>query len=516
MDQLKAILEYKFWILAGLAILLPPIGWWAATDSLAVETEAREKKIADAEKALGTVKEVPNDKWIQGAKEIGRELNASVAESQEHLYQHQKGVMKFPQIVQDALDKCHLKYRQDGTTQDFFNAKEFFVGCYDQDWKDARDVVKPFNVRTGEGLVLLPLELTSTGTEVPLITRHPEVESWRQTLGFTAAQMYDVQEDVWFLRSLMQAIAKVNAGTTEIGNARIKRLIQASLRGGDASDLAARRQAKGGTTATASRSRSMSANFGSRPGGAGGGGDSQYKGPKNFDPDDIFGSDGSKDTSGGTGKKDAAASVDVKRWVEATQKYNKRGFVLQVVMDEREIPSLLTALSESPFPIEIKHVEHQVYTGRTGAEFSQLNNALNESVEGVEQTIEQKKQQQRIMDGMRMAFNVNYLAEVTVAGTLTFYNAPASAASKSTATGKAGGTQPAAAKTQSSTGAVGGKGSAGAGATKASPAATKPSATSSQGKAGPGTAASSKTVAPSGQPANATKTAPAGKSATGE
>ena len=44
MDQLKAILEYKFWILAGLAILLPPIGWWAATDSLATETETAQEE----------------------------------------------------------------------------------------------------------------------------------------------------------------------------------------------------------------------------------------------------------------------------------------------------------------------------------------------------------------------------------------------------------------------------------------------------------------------------------------
>ena len=409
--------------------------------------------------------------------------------------------MKFPDIVQHALDKCHLKYRQDGTTQDFFAAKEFFVGCYDQDWKDARDVVKPFNIRTGEGLVLLPLEITSSGTEVPLITRHLEVESWRQTLGFTAAQMYDVQEDIWFLRSLMQAIAKVNAGATEIGNARIKRIILAELRGGDGADLAARRQPKSGSTGGTSKMRgSMSANLAGRFGG--GGGESGFKQPKSFDPDDVFGSDGSKDTTGGNGKRDAGAPVEAKRWVEVTQKYNKRGFVLKLVMDEREIPSLLTALSESPFPIEIKHVEHQIYTGRSGAEFSQITSALSETAaEGSEQQgREQKQQQQRIVDGLRMAFNVNYLAEVTVAGTLTFYNQPASAAAKGAATAKAGGTQPAAAKTQSSTRAVGSKAAAASSSSKAASAAVKPS--------------SSKTAAPSTQPINAAKTTPASKSAT--
>ena len=37
MDQLKVLLEYKFWILAGVALLLPPIGWYAATDDLAAD-----------------------------------------------------------------------------------------------------------------------------------------------------------------------------------------------------------------------------------------------------------------------------------------------------------------------------------------------------------------------------------------------------------------------------------------------------------------------------------------------
>lgn len=66
MDQLKLVLEYKFWILAGVAILLPPIGWWAATDHLATETASRSKKIAEYDKRISDLKDVPNEKWIQG------------------------------------------------------------------------------------------------------------------------------------------------------------------------------------------------------------------------------------------------------------------------------------------------------------------------------------------------------------------------------------------------------------------------------------------------------------------
>jgi hypothetical protein len=526
MDQLKIVLEHKFWILAGLAILLPPIGWWAATGNIAEETDGRNKKIEAAEKAISGVKEVPNNKWIDGAKEIGKELNASVAESQQHLFEHQTPVMRFPQYVQDALDKCHLKYRQDGSTstdpkvqKNFLAAKQFFVDCYADDWKNAVAVVKPFKVTTGEGLVLLPLEITGSSTEMPLITRHNEVETaWRGTLGFTATQMYDVEEDVWFLKALMQAIAKVNEGATELGNARIKRVLQVVLRGGDESDLVTRRTAKaGGTGAPATPKTSGSMNLGgnTRGGGGGGGGQSSFKAPKALDPDDVFGADGSKDAAAAAtgGKKDSSGPVELRRWAQSTQKYNKRGFVMKLVMDEREIPTLLTALTFSPFPIEIRQVEHQAYTGRTGSEFSQINSALTESAEGTEQTPEQKQQQQRIIDGLRMAFNVNYLAEVTVAGTMTIYSEPSAAASSGTA--KSGATQPATTSAPSSAAAAKGKAAPGKSASKtgaSASGATKTPATP-LGKAASATPAT-KSGASTAKPSSSKTPPPAGKSST--
>ncbi len=102
MDQLKLLLEYKFWILAGVALLLPPIGWYAATDDLAAVTAGRIKKIDGTEKQVDGLKDPQNEKWIAGVKEIDRELNTSLNQSQERLYEHQKPIMTMPAIVQQA------------------------------------------------------------------------------------------------------------------------------------------------------------------------------------------------------------------------------------------------------------------------------------------------------------------------------------------------------------------------------------------------------------------------------
>ena len=199
------------------------------------------------------MKDPQNEKWIAGVKEIDRELNTSVNQSQERLYEHQKPVMTMPAIVQQALDRCKLTYRHEGTVSDeFLTARELFVQSYAEDWHNTVKIVKPFSMTTGEGLVVLPdpQQQQQEGG----ITRHWEVESWRQSLGFTADDMWGVQEDVWFLRCLMQAIARVNEGTTELGNSRIKKINEAILRGGDLSDLKLRQAgntgSKPGTTAT--------------------------------------------------------------------------------------------------------------------------------------------------------------------------------------------------------------------------------------------------------------------------
>jgi len=442
MDQLKLALEHKFWILAGLAILLPPIGWWAATDNLATETAARNKKIADTEKRIPDPKDFPNEKWIQGEKQIERDLTTSVTDSQERLFEHQKSEMTLPPVVQGALNKCKVKYRGDGgALEDFLNAKEFFVQSYLEDWKNTVNLVKPFKARTGEGLVFLNDEPTEVGTP---ITRHLEVEQWRQSLGFTGPQMWDVQEDLWFLRSLMQAIARVNQGATEIGNSRIKRINEATLRGGDLTDLATRRAGTAGANPVGNQSGTgVQISFGHNRGGGATSGPT-YTAPKPFDPDDIFGDDGGKANTGATpGKKDKdVVVVETKRWAETGAKWHKRGFVLRLVMDEREIPTLLTSLSESPFPVEILHVEHSVHSSNTADAFRSITDAgATTSPDGSETSTEQQALQQRILENLRMAFNMHYLADVIVAGTLTIYDEPATTASKNAPATQAGSNQ---------------------------------------------------------------------------
>jgi hypothetical protein len=373
---------------------------------------------------------------------------------------------------------------------------------------------------TGEGLVVLPdpQQQQQEGG----ITRHWEVESWRQSLGFTADDMWGVQEDVWFLRCLMQAIARVNEGTTELGNSRIKKINEATLRGGDLSDLKLRQAGNTGSKPGTAATRPGSGMH--LLGSSGPSGDSSYKPPKPFDADDIFGDDGSKGSATGDprGKKFDAVStpIDVKRWFEKTEKWRTRGFVLKLVMDEREIPTLLTSLTQSAFPVEILHVEHAVHLGGPGTDLSRATQSATaaQNPDGSEpMSREQQELQRKVQESLNMAFRMHYLSDVIVAGKFTIYLEPASARSKSAvAAAPASSSRPASTSPASGTAIGKAAGSAAKSpigvptksvAGSATPAAK--SSSSSLGKAPPGPVAQPVKAAPSASvPASGKKTNP--------
>ena len=131
------------------------------------------------------------------------------------------------------------------------------------------------------------------------------------------------------------------------------------------------------------------------------------------------------------------------------------------------------------------------------------------AAEGADQqpTKEQQQQQHRIVEGLRMAFNVNYLAEVTVAGTLTIYSEPTPLLRRSRSCQG----WHKSARNRGHTA----EGRHGTGATKTSPAAAKAPATSA-GKAAPpaGSPAAKKSGPPVTRPSAAKAPTPASKSAT--
>jgi hypothetical protein len=472
MDQLKVILEHRFWILSALAVLIPPIGWYVSTGDMATQTDKRTTTIKGKVKAIQdltkAVKTVPNNDWIAGVTQVNGDLAKRVDETQKQLFDHQRPVMVWWPIVDKPLKEAQVKYRDDkpANPQAFAEARRRFISRYGEMWRDdVFNVLEPFDVVTGKGKVFCADQNGNAK-----ITRAP-VESWVQRQMITAQEFWDAQEDLWMLHALMQAVARVNEGSINIDDARIKGLISATLRGGNISDRDERLKKKQTTPAPGTPGA---------PGGGGmhlgyasnrGDGDVGPKPLPMIDPDDIFGADteAATGTGGGpagiVGRKTTtvAEAPPTNSYVEQDGKFRARGFVLRLVMDHQEIPKLLTVLTESPFPVQIWHVEHQPY------DFQKNRQQTSIATEGEVEQKQVKANEERL----NLAMNQVNLAEVLVAGTFIFYNEPKTPTEQAAA---AAGAAPAAAKAPQAGKPASGSPASAAGAKPGAPATSGPGA----------------------------------------
>jgi hypothetical protein len=487
MDQLKVLLEHRFWLLSALAILIPPIGWWVSTGDMAMKTDSRTKAIAGKVSTLKTleegVKKQPTNKdWIDGGNQLNAKLATRVDDVQRRLYEHQVPAMVWNPLVKKELDAAHVKYRGDlaGNPQAFLAAKRLFMTRYPDMWQtNVYKVVAPFDVVTGEGKVLCTGD--QQGTSAVQITRAP-AEPWQQRqMAISSEELWNAQEDLWMLHALMQAVARVNEGSMNIDDARIKRLLSVTLRGGNTADLLERRKKKQNQNAPAGQpagAPSGGGGFGLQGFSAGTGGRSEAENaPKALpmiEPDDIFGteSDATVGPVGGGGKRAAGEPAAARQYVEENPgKWRSRGFVLRLVMDHQEIPKLLTTLTESPFPVQIWHVEHL-----SPYDFQKNRQQVNAPAASEADSKRIKDNEDRLA----MAMNQVNLAEVLVAGTFLLYDEPAAAgastAAPSTPATSGKSTPAAKATTGAAAATTGAKPGAPAGTAPAAPATGTPPA----------------------------------------
>jgi hypothetical protein len=529
MDQLKVVLEHRFWILSGLAVLLPPIAWMVSTGDMAAKIETRTKEIQTKVKTLESVEKAapttPNKDWSAGASAINKQLTSKVEQTQKVLYEHQTPAMTWLPLIRRDLDEAKVKFRgEPANPQAFLQARRHFITRYIDMWlPDVYKVIEPFDLTTGEGKVLA---VDASGHYT--IMRAP-FEEWQRKQGVTADELWGAQEDLWMMHSLMKAIAHVNEGASSIDNALIRRIMLATLRGGSPADLNERRTKKKNGPQTPGAPGAPGASGQESPisgwgGGARMGGMRNEGGPKPLamiDPDDIFGS-GEEASSGaqasGSMKKPGPGSSMGEMGVqhpyveEVSNRWRSRGFVLRVVMDHQAIPKLLTALTESPFPVQIWHVELVPYDGQKGR--IQVSAATESDLD--------QKRQKEIDERLAMALNRSNLAEVLIAGTFILYNESGTAAQQPAPAGAAPGAAPTAG---APTGAPSAKGTAAAPAPIAAPPSAKPAGATSKSpsapspangsapKAGPATPQPS-TPAPTKSPGTppTTKAGPAAKS----
>ncbi|MEX0704053.1 MAG: hypothetical protein WD069_18275 [Planctomycetales bacterium] len=239
MDKLQPLLTHKFWVLFGLALVLPVGGWWFTTATLQAEYEANAKtwdgkiKLVRDTAQNAAAEGVPNEKWVEGMKQTNETKQQQLFEQRLALYKEQDLHRKWPQSMLQAnqglaaaqqLDFARLPYR--ARIPDTLSA--VYRPEYRREIDRIRSLVEPFTVTT-----LLDGSKTTSG----LVLVRPDVVPVSEHIGPTrqlptTEQIWDAEEDLWLLESIMQAIRKVNGGAASITSAQIREISELKLLAG--------------------------------------------------------------------------------------------------------------------------------------------------------------------------------------------------------------------------------------------------------------------------------------------
>ncbi|MFN0053979.1 MAG: hypothetical protein ACKV0T_17510 [Planctomycetales bacterium] len=391
MDKLKQIQKYQFWIILGLAVILPLVGWVMARSGLISEAEARTKSLNDIKTNLNAKPDDPNAEWEQRLTAINtiqkREVDAAWAD----LYERQLPRMIWPKNI----DPARMENENQRAEQ-----LDLYRTSYERELAAVRRIVSPLDDEGANGLVELP----------DAILPHPELEWEANRRPPTVKQVEAAQEDLWLLASLLKAIAEVNrsTGATTQLDAPIREVTELVLRGGSvggASKAAkgpANAQAGGGTGGGNNAASDMMSKMAKGIAGSiTSGNDSSSGGIDlniSFNPDDELGpevpvkedktaakkSPGNSQVGGGSTGNNAASDMmsktagsigasingndsrrgggsNMERYLENKPQYRTRGFYMELVMDHRRVPDLLVALSNTDWPLKIARVQQADY-----------------------------------------------------------------------------------------------------------------------------------------------------------
>ena len=227
MDKLQPLIKHRYWICFALSVVFVVVGWWMASGAIAIEIEDRMKKVDESftKATQGATK--PNKTWVDAAKKENEADTLSYDRASKQLLQRQKNARKWPDALVNSMKG--ISYRQDlkDTT-----TRARWASIYRDQIEQLLQIVKPF--KEGEGLVLVDSGKIS----------HKPFNSWR-TSRPSSTEIWNCQEDIWLLESLLKSIARVNEGATRLTESQVRQIFRLHLRGGDR-DAAASSSAGGG------------------------------------------------------------------------------------------------------------------------------------------------------------------------------------------------------------------------------------------------------------------------------
>ncbi len=206
MDQVKEYLgyaiKYRFWIVVGIACLLPLIGYFASAG--AIEEEAKKqsdtiKSSFDEVKKFASNPSPVNNQYKPIVEQKTEILNKDVNASWRKLFDRQAELLTWPEDVADRFPVWGPKWPEGQDRIVITQALTDYVESYEDYYKNVYQTVQPFDYESGEGIVAAPPAQALLRPPAFTITDPP-----------TLSEVWDTQRKFWVQRTVLDVIAKVN------------------------------------------------------------------------------------------------------------------------------------------------------------------------------------------------------------------------------------------------------------------------------------------------------------------
>jgi hypothetical protein len=356
-EYLKIAIKYRFWIIVGIAAILPLVGY-------VVEAGAIEKKTTEKTGAIKTADQgvkgfqngnLPVPRWTELTQQKTQVLTEDVTKSWHKLYERQAPLLDWPKDVE-----ANFKAWGDAWPKDVdANKIQLEIMTYTQVYEPYVDAVyksfHPWDPETGEGIVVAPPKEILLRPAI-FDSTHPP------TLG----KVHVAQKRLWIQRTLLDVIRGVNekAGAKDWDTAWIKKISGLEVASAIAQDQ--KSAAKGEplesppepTNPSAPAAPTTAAAPASGGGGGGQPGDaSSYagmgpRGGRQAGGIDAFGSG-----SGGAGSTTAPETVEFIK--SPAPQFDIVPVMLAVHIYQDHIPDLLIEFENSPMAIQVVDVDWQ-------------------------------------------------------------------------------------------------------------------------------------------------------------
>lgn len=372
MDKLKPILAQKFWILFGLVLILPMVGYFMTKGVLATDIETRWKKLTDTFSGIPPGTGVPNESWSKALNDTTAKQKVHNIRANQELWAKQHERMSWPNDIAPIMAKA--KYFEDLTEEQKGLQVIFkYPLSYRAQIRNLWEIVDPLedgtNLRDSDKRRKVAFSMSDIQQSAAILAKDIQP---------TFKDIWEAQENIWLQTELLQAVRRINENANNQGDAPIKQLGKIQLFGGARSTGDSGAAASSGTsgdgmgmgmgmgmgfggnrneTTTVSADINLNeefvVSFDPAVGGGNNGGMGGFGAAAGF----------TEPSSGGSGSGAAASGAgtkpDVKRYIDLDeqQPYKRRGFYIKLTMDHTKVPDLIAELMNSPFPVEIVRVQ---------------------------------------------------------------------------------------------------------------------------------------------------------------